>query len=307
MSFTQVKSGDPYEVIPDYGRDWVWEKPSKKDLYAMQKDRPRISVVIPSFNQGKFIEKTIRSVLLQNYPNLELILIDGGSTDQSISIIRKFEPWIDFWVSEKDSGQANAINKGLDRATGDVLYWINSDDYLLPNALFYIGSFNWEDDIGAIVGRGHKVDLNDQIRYTPKVPELSYNAFVRWVGYGNFMQPACFFSAKAWKECGPLNEKLHFCLDVDLWIKISQKYKFRKIENDLAHAYIHSNAKTTAEKEKMKIETALLITCYGEFEIARDMLFKLADEYQSLKRDRRNVFRNTLFKVFKRITGRNLA
>ena len=196
MSFTQVKSGDPYEVIPDYGRDWVWEKPSKKDLYAMQKDWPRISVVIPSFNQGKFIEKTIRSVLLQNYPNLELILIDGGSTDQSISIIRKYVPWIDFWVSEKDSGQANAINKGLDRATGDVLYWINSDDYLLPNALFYIGSFNWEDDIGAIVGRGHKVDLNDQIRYTPKVPELSYNAFVRWVGYGNFMQPACFFQQR---------------------------------------------------------------------------------------------------------------
>ena len=93
---------------------------------------PRISIVTPSFNQGQFIEETIRSILLQGYPNLEYIIIDGGSTDESVEIIKKYEPWLTYWVSEKDRGQAHAINKGLERCTGEILAYINSDDYYYP-------------------------------------------------------------------------------------------------------------------------------------------------------------------------------
>ncbi|MEM9830580.1 MAG: glycosyltransferase family 2 protein [Bacteroidota bacterium] len=290
-----------FESTTTGSNKWPWTSACPKDHYHSRGEWPVISVVIPSYNQGAFLEKTIRSVLMQNYPSLELIVIDGGSTDMSVEIIEKYAGHLDFWVSEEDSGQANAINKGLQRATGDILYWINSDDYLLPKALFHVGSFDWKPEIGAIVGIGHKVDLQDRVQYTPKVPALSFHAFLHWVGYGNFMQPACFFSAKAWEECGPLNEKLDFCLDVDLWLKISQKYKFVKIEQDLAHAYIHPTAKTTAERERSKAETALLIATYqGGFEAARQFLYKDADQLSSLKK----LARHPLIKAVRKIISR---
>jgi len=277
---------------------WPWTEACLEDLYAERQEWPIISVVIPSYNQGAFIEKTIRSVLMQNYPSLELIVIDGGSTDQSVDIIQKYADFLDYWVSEKDRGQADAINKGLNRATGDILYWINSDDYLLPEALYHIGSFDWNTDMGALVGIGHKVDIHGQVQYTPKVPELGYKTFLNWVGYGNFMQPACFFSSRAWKDCGPLNENLHYCLDVDLWLKISQKYTFIKIEQDLAHAYIHPDAKTTAERERSRAETALLIATYpGGFEPARQFLYKESDQLARLKK----LMRHPLIKAARKI------
>jgi len=277
---------------------WPWTEACSEDLYAERQEWPSISVVIPSYNQGAFIEKTIRSVLMQNYPSLELIVIDGGSTDQSVEMIRKYADHLDFWVSEKDRGQADAINKGLNRASGEILYWINSDDYLLPEALYHIGSFDWNTDMGALVGIGHKVDIHGQVQYTPKVPELGYKTFLNWVGYGNFMQPACFFSSRAWKDCGPLNENLHYCLDVDLWLKISQKYTFIKIEQDLAHAYIHPDAKTTAERERSRAETALLIATYpGGFEPARQFLYKESDQLARLKK----LVRNPLIKAARKI------
>ncbi len=282
-------------------KGWPWAEACSAEVYRKRQHWPTISVVIPSYNQGAFLEKTIRSVLMQNYPGLELIVIDGGSTDNSVEIIQKYATQLDYWVSEKDHGQADAINKGLSRATGEILYWINSDDYLLPKALYHIGSFDWQPDIGAVVGIGHKVDLHDQIQYTPAVPELNYEAFLNWVGYGNFMQPACFFSAKAWKECGPLNESLHYCLDVDLWLKISQKFKFEKIEQNLAHAYIHPDAKTTAERERSRAETALLIATYpGGFEAARQSLYKDSDQLAVLKKLVRHPTMKALRKVIKR-------
>src|SRR5437870_1420981 len=122
------------------GWPWTAETPPLPPARPDGSAWPRISIVTPSYNQGQFIEETIRSVLLQGYPDLEYTIIDGGSTDQSIEIIKKHEPWLTYWVSEQDRGQAHAINKGLSRSTGEIFQWINSDDVLLSGALFELAA-----------------------------------------------------------------------------------------------------------------------------------------------------------------------
>lgn len=242
---------------------------------------PKISIVTPSFNQGIFIEETIQSVLNQNYPNLEYIIIDGGSTDNSVEIIKRYENKIHYWVSEQDEGQSDAINKGFSKATGDIFYWINSDDYLLPNTLIKIAALNWTPNIGAIVGIGHIVNLNKEINYTPTFYEpITTEQLYNWTNNKDFMQPACFFSKTAWNDCGPLNKDLYFCMDVDLWIKISKKYEFQRIDLNIANAYVHENAKTNAEVEKMKMETYLMVASHGGFLFARNLLYDFFEQEQ---------------------------
>jgi len=120
---------------------------------------PRLSVVTPSYNQGRFIEETIRSVLLQDYPNLEFIIIDGGSTDNTIEVIKKYETWLAYWVSESDRGQSHAINKGIIKATGEILFWLNSDDVVLPGAFKKIaGVFSDNPEIKMVIGQAKVID-----------------------------------------------------------------------------------------------------------------------------------------------------
>lgn len=248
----------------------------------MKNKFPKISIITPSYNQADFLEETIQSVLNQEYPNLEYIIIDGGSTDTSVDIIKKYEKHLDFWVSEKDNGQSDAINKGLNRATGDILTWLNSDDYLLPGALNTISRQDWGPETGAVVGIGHKVDLQKQIIYTPPYYEpITTTSMYLWTKGKNFMQPAAFFSKKAWDTCGPLNENLHYCMDGDLFIKISKQFKIRRVRADLAHAYAHDLAKTTADREKMFLEIFLMIASHGGVVEARELLFDYAERLKS--------------------------
>src|SRR5205814_7869126 len=121
------------------GWPWTVETPTAPPVRPDESSWPRISIVTPSYNHGEFIEETIRSILLQGYPDLEYIIIDGGSTDQSSEIIQKYAFWLTFWVSEKDRGQAHAINKGLSRSTGTIFQWINSDDVVLIGAFAAVG------------------------------------------------------------------------------------------------------------------------------------------------------------------------
>lgn len=181
---------------------------------------PRISIVTPSYNQGQFLEETIRSVLLQGYPNLEYFIIDGGSSDGSVEIIRRYAPWIDYWVSEPDRGQSHAINKGLARTTGEILCWLNSDDVLLPGSLWAVGSFFaahpkdllvsgqaiWRDSAGRHIG-DHTLTVHvfrDLLRYHQ----------------GRFLaQPAVFMRRELVQRTGPLDEDLTYTMDLDLWLR----------------------------------------------------------------------------------------
>jgi glycosyltransferase involved in cell wall biosynthesis len=265
---------------------------------------PRISIVTPSHNQGAFLEETIRSVLLQGYPNLQYVVIDGGSTDASVAILEKYAPWLDHWVSEPDRGQSHALNKGFARTDGEILAWLNSDDYYLPGALAHVAQAfaRQGKEVGALVGTGHKINEDGEVVYTPDVPDLGYDAFLRWnMGY-NFMQPACFFRRKAWEAGGPVCEDLYFCMDVKLWIEMAQYFRFERVEVSLAHAHIHEAAKTTAEVERMRAETAAMIASYeGGFEPAREVLLRQADALTATRKRLQRFTHHPLYRLASRL------
>jgi glycosyltransferase involved in cell wall biosynthesis len=122
-------------VSSENKKGWPWQEEIQPEVYSYKNNWPTISIVVPSYNQGRFLEETLRSILLQNYPSIELIIIDGGSKDETVDIIKKYEPWIACWVSEKDRGQSDAINKGFSRVTGDIVTWLCSDDLYTAGTL----------------------------------------------------------------------------------------------------------------------------------------------------------------------------
>jgi hypothetical protein len=184
---------------------------------------PRISVVTPSLNQGEFLETCIQSVLEQDYPHLEYIIIDGGSTDGSVDIIGKHADHLSHWVSEPDEGQSHGINKGLRRATGELVTWLNADDFLYPGALNAMGEAWAENPGGAFYwGNGNRVDRQGKTRFSHyPAAEVIFDRSALIEGLNYILQPATFFSRKALETAGYLDESLHYGMDTDLWIRLS--------------------------------------------------------------------------------------
>ena len=174
---------------------------------------PRITVITPSFNQAAYLEQTISSVLDQGYPNLEYIIIDGGSTDGSVEIIRKFEDRIAYWVSEKDRGQAHAINKGIQRATGDIIAYLNSDDYYLEGSLARVAEhFSRHPDVDLIHGRCRIVDERGVKIGERKGSIARYDEILDlwdvWWKERNFVQPEVFWTKRIADKIGNFREDL---------------------------------------------------------------------------------------------------
>jgi Glycosyl transferase family 2 len=262
------------------GWPWTRETPQLPKSRPDGSPWPRISIVTPSLNQGRFIEETIRSVLLQGYPDLEYIIIDGGSTDGSVDIIRKYERYLSFWISEKDTGQSDAINKGLRRASGSIVNWLNSDDFLAPTALRKMAdAFSGEDDtLGAVAGIGHKVDANHNIFYSPLPERIERATLLRAIDGWNFMQPACFFRKSVWDSCGPIRADLHYCMDYAFWLKISREYRFKVLNEDIAFINSHPAAKSIAQRKRLFAEVAIVLAAEPDgFSIARRVAMDLAD------------------------------
>ena len=203
---------------------WPWNIESLRHIKYKPdtSDWPRVSVVTPSYNQGQFIEETIRSVLLQGYPNLEYIVIDGGSTDGSVDIIRKYEPWLTYWVSEPDRGQSHAINKGWARATGEILGWLNSDDLYLQGTLRRIASvFKSTRRLVALAGECILVDASTRELGRKKAGSFDPTVILT---DNKPAQAATFVHRRAVDRIGTLREDLHYCMDREFALRIGLKY-----------------------------------------------------------------------------------
>jgi glycosyltransferase involved in cell wall biosynthesis len=226
---------------------WPWTEAPLSE--AQDADLPRITIVTPSYNQADYLEQTMRSVLLQGYPNLEYIVIDGGSRDGSAEIIRSYESWLTYWVSEPDRGQAHAINKGLGRSTGDILAWLNSDDFYSPGTLPLVARRMAGGRASALVGHCLRLHADGSPpmllrgRYSSRWRLLAF-----WKGY-EMHQPSIFWRREVFEKTGLLDEEIHYALDFDYWVRLSRHCSFENVDAVLSCSNYHPAAKTADDYE----------------------------------------------------------
>ncbi len=223
---------------------------------------PKISVITPTLSQGGFIEETILSVLNQDYPQLEYIVIDGGSTDSTLEILHKYKKSIGYWISEPDSGQADAINKGFRRATGDLLCWINSDDILLPSALHRVAElFDPELSKQMILGDVEIENLCDSSVWLARQHGVTRENMIRnWMGSRHtWLQPGTFVSRGLFQEVGPLDAGLHLTFDREWMIRLLGAAPVVKyLDKPVARFRLHPASKTVSKPEKWVNEQILV-------------------------------------------------
>jgi glycosyltransferase involved in cell wall biosynthesis len=211
----------------------------------------KISIITPSYNQGKYIEACIQSVINQNYPNLEYIIIDGGSNDETIDIIKKYDKYIHYWISEKDSGQSDAINKGLKRATGEIVAWLNSDDLYLPHTLSTVAEvFKKNPNVNLIYG--------DVINFWQQNRKEEYhtNYFEQYdfISRVSIHQPAVFWRRQLHEQIGYLDTSLYYLMDYDLWFRIFFSAQTLKVNKPLAKFRMHNQSKTSGNPKGLYLE-----------------------------------------------------
>jgi len=211
----------------------------------MTSTQPLVSIITPSFNQARYLDATIQSVLSQDYSLLEYIVVDGASNDGSVDIIRSYADRLAFWVSEKDSGQAEAINKGLARASGEIVAWLNSDDYYLPGAISSaVKAFKENPGVVFVYGNMLAVDENGETINILKYSQLDLADLLCFQIIG---QPAVFFRRAALEKAGNLDATYHFMLDHHLWLRIALQGRLLHVDETWAAARYHAEAKNRAK------------------------------------------------------------
>ena len=206
-------------------------------------DNPKVSIITPSYNQGHYIEATIRSVLAQDYPNIEYIVIDGGSKDDSVEIIRRYAERMTYWVSEKDKGHADALNKGFGRATGEILAWLNSDDIYHPGVVSEAVAYLKEHpQVGMVYADANLTDQQGAVIGKFAARQTSYQAMLR--GSVHIPQATTFWRADVWRQVGPLDLSLFFSFDYDLWVKIAKVSEIKYLPRLWADFRMHDLGKS---------------------------------------------------------------
>lgn len=240
---------------------WPWVNgsvPLPKDQYLDCK-WPKISIVTPSYNQADYLEEAIRSVLLQGYPNLEYIIMDGGSSDGSIDIIKKYEPWLTYWVSKKDNGQSSAINEGFSRATGELAGWLNSDDIFFPGAFLSVAEWWVENGKPDDLITGTKLKGNSNLESLSKLPQQPFTV-EHLIERCIVEQPSTFFKLNAFKELGGLDLRYQNSLDYDLWLRMTRRgAKIYFIDTDFAVTRVHPSTKTSKYQRRACRESLLSV------------------------------------------------
>lgn len=236
---------------------------------------PKISIVTPSYNQAEFLERTILSVLNQNYPNMEYIIIDGGSTDGSVEIIKKYEKYLAYWVSEKDNGQSDALNKGFRRCKGEILAYINSDDMYLPGSFFkVVKAFKTKTRINLIFGNVIHIDANDNLIGECRFTKFDFDTLI-FEG-GNLHQPATFWTREIYNKVGGFNPKYKFCMDFDFFCRIGEE------KGNLIHT--REYLATFRIYEKSKSSTIVNVGNMEHEEIVKRYIKNKSEFYLSYKR-----------------------
>lgn len=208
-----------------------------------------VSIITPSYNQAKYLEKTIKSVLDQDYPEIEYIVIDGGSTDGSVEILRKYETRLAGWISEPDRGQTDAINKGFARASGEVLAWLNSDDILEPGAVREaVAYLQQHPAAGMVYGDCNFIDAADRVIGKFAAAQTDYRRLRQ--GYVHIPQQASFFRTDLWRRVGPLDPSFYFAMDYDLWVRLARLAPLHYTPRLWANFRLHGDAKTIAADDR---------------------------------------------------------
>lgn len=267
----QVIRIDDLPAPPAGKEGWPWTQGTQVDEARLAEvgDWPKISVVSPSFNQGQFLEETIRSVLLQSYPNLEYFIIDGGSTDGSVEIIRKYESFLTGWVSEKDRGQSHAINKGIERCSGELFNWINSDDYFAPGALYAVAE-GWRRAPGRIVAGG-TISFNEQGIFSETgAGGQTLRNFVRFWDADDMVwhQQSTFVPLAPLQAMGGVREDLRYTMDYHMMVSLlRQGIEATYVEPVLAYFRFHPDSKTVSEARTFRLERVNMLRAMTDLPI----------------------------------------
>ena len=228
-------------------RGFPWDVEVSPSLYDPALTWPSISIVTPSYNQGAYIERTIRSILLQNYPRLEYLIIDGGSTDETLRVMDYYAPWINYQVSEPDKGQSDAINKGWRRASGEVFNWLNSDDALAEQALWHIGQAFMDAEADIVSGQMLKfVEGFHEVQIGPKNLPQTVSEALPWFGG----QPSIYVRMAPYREIGLINESLRYRMDMDWHWRYPLRFGvkgLRYLPALISYSNVHNECKTASQ------------------------------------------------------------
>lgn len=222
---------------------------------------PKITIVVPSFNQIEFLEKTLISIVNQHYQNLELIVIDGGSKDGSVEIIKKYAKYITYWVSEPDGGQTNGLIKGFNRSSGEIQCWLNSDDLLEIGALERVANyFTLHPNVDAVFGNTVWIDAQDRILREHK--EIPFNRFIWMYTYNYIPGMSMFWRKSLYEKVGGLNSEFNLAMDADLWIRFSQVAKIGHVNEIWSRMRFYSQQKNRRLRDKSNEEDWLIRSRY---------------------------------------------
>lgn len=241
---------------PPAGRQgWPWTEAHAPESAASPDGRPwpRISIVVPSYQQARYVEETIRSILLQGYPDLELMVMDGGSSDGTAELLRRYDPWLSYWVSERDRGQTHAINKGLERATGEIFAYLNSDDVYEPGALHRAArAFTEHPDADVVHGGCVYMNESGRESFTVRARVRGFESYLRiWerLAERDFLtQPEVFVRRSALGEVGEFREELRSVMDFEMWLRLlSRGKRFLAVDETLARFRTYPAQKSSVD------------------------------------------------------------